>query len=519
MRTVGALFALLGLASCKPPSWLPDVPPSAEQVELGYWSYALSAALLFEGDAQATAQFCRALLFNGAATLPLSDERREAYRDALRSPVVQAKLSEILFRDDCAMLLWYFRTATLVPFEPGEAVALAQLPEVLFRVPAEEELGGEPADGKASSAARDALALFDSAAVRAAVVNQLEAGFLGARRALAPGVAGPLVSERPVVELAVMSGCPYGIAAETAFAPLVAHFGDSIELSVRFIIFDLPMDKVPERYCAAAAPPATFNASGGDVFAVLGFEAGTSPNACSMHGAAEANEDLRQLAIQEVSGMGAWWQYVRALNELECPPAELDECAPRAAANASLDYAAIVAHAAQAHAALVSRSLEWLRARTGPPLGSPTLLVNNATAATGALDTLGYARRICRFFADGAAPDVCAARSLEALEESMPPAPRAVPGAPAPTCLQPELGAARVAPRGAHARAGGLLATTGLFGGLGATRAPRAHGGAPLGAAALAGALAGAAFVAALVGARRTGSAGARGRLARLPLA
>jgi predicted DsbA family dithiol-disulfide isomerase len=90
----------------------------------------------------------------------------------------------------------------------------------------------------------------------------------------------PVKSSRPSTELFVMSFCPYGVQAENAMGPVVDLLGTKSDIKVRFI--------------------ATVN--GDTVDAVK-----------SLHGLAEAKEDLRQLCIMKMYP-DIYWDYLNLMN-------------------------------------------------------------------------------------------------------------------------------------------------------------------------------------------------------------
>lgn len=89
-------------------------------------------------------------------------------------------------------------------------------------------------------------------------------------------------SEKPLVELFVMSYCPYGVRAENNVAPLQELFGDKIDLKIRFIV----------------------QVSGSTIDSVQ-----------SLHGLTEAKEDARQLAIMQIYP-DKYWTYLKEFNNV-----------------------------------------------------------------------------------------------------------------------------------------------------------------------------------------------------------
>ena len=92
-------------------------------------------------------------------------------------------------------------------------------------------------------------------------------------------------SVRPVVDLYVMSFCPYGTQAETAMKPVVDLLGSTADIRIRYIT--------------------TISGS-------------TADTVTSLHGPAEAQEDLRQICIRNLSPEKLW-NYV-SLFDTQCYP-------------------------------------------------------------------------------------------------------------------------------------------------------------------------------------------------------
>lgn len=90
----------------------------------------------------------------------------------------------------------------------------------------------------------------------------------------------PVKSDRPAAKLYVMSFCPYGKQAETAMKPVADLLGGKADIRVLFITH------------------------------VSGT---TISNVSSLHGAVEAQEDLRQVCIEKTAP-GRFWQYVDGFN-------------------------------------------------------------------------------------------------------------------------------------------------------------------------------------------------------------
>ncbi len=95
----------------------------------------------------------------------------------------------------------------------------------------------------------------------------------------------PVKSARPLVELWIMSFCPYGVQMETVFRPVAELLGTSTDIRVRYIA----------------------TVSGTDL-----------STAKSLHGNAEAIEDVRQLCIAS-HAPEKYWSYIAAF-DAQCYP-------------------------------------------------------------------------------------------------------------------------------------------------------------------------------------------------------
>ncbi len=95
--------------------------------------------------------------------------------------------------------------------------------------------------------------------------------------------AQPADNKKALVELYVMSQCPYGVQAENGLFPALKALGDSVDLSLAYIAEETP---------GADGKPAGFQ---------------------SMHGPGEAEENIRQLCARKLYP-GKWLDYVLAYN-------------------------------------------------------------------------------------------------------------------------------------------------------------------------------------------------------------
>ncbi len=176
----------------------------------------------------------------------------------------------------------------------------------------------------------------------------------------------PKKSVRPVADLYVMAFCPYGTQAETVMRPVVDLIGTKADISVRYIT--------------------TVNGNAAD-------------DVDSLHGPAEAKEDLRQLCILR-SYPAKYWDYLAGFNE-QCYPvwqnAPLqDSCRKNVTASLGIALPAIDTCATSADNIALLR-LDEVAAESNGATASPTLLVNGVTY-TGARTPEGYKQAICNSF-------------------------------------------------------------------------------------------------------------------------
>jgi glutaredoxin len=171
---------------------------------------------------------------------------------------------------------------------------------------------------------------------------------------------------RPVVDLWVMSFCPYGTQAETVMRPVVDLLGTKADISVRYI-----------------------TTVGGQ----------TVDSVDSLHGPAEAHEDMLQLCIMK-SYPEKFWNYLKDFNT-QCYPVwqnatRLDSCRKNVTAAVGIDLPKIDACANGAE----GLTLVELDAAESDAIGasaSPTLFINGVQYA-GARTPEAYKQAICNSF-------------------------------------------------------------------------------------------------------------------------
>lgn len=181
-------------------------------------------------------------------------------------------------------------------------------------------------------------------------------------------------TDKPSVQLFVMAFCPYGIQAEDAMKPVVDILGSKADIKVHFI-------------------------------ANVG---GTTPDTVqSLHGATEAQEDLRQACIMKYYDQKAYWNYLMTINT-NCSSkysdtAAYDTCWKDAAKNAGIDASKIDTCSKAAEGVNLLKADADLSSSKGVS-GSPTLIINGVTYS-GARTPDAYKQGICNAFTT--APSEC----------------------------------------------------------------------------------------------------------------
>lgn len=144
-------------------------------------------------------------------------------------------------------------------------------------------------------------------------------------------------TDKPTVQLYVMSFCPYGIEAEKTMKPVVDLLGSKVAIEPHFIV----------------------------------SISGTTIN--SLHGEYEANEDMRQACVWKNYGQATFWKYVDYISN-NCNKDNIDTCWKDAAKNASVDVTKI-------ETCVTNQGLDLMKADNQLTTslgisGSPTLIIN-----------------------------------------------------------------------------------------------------------------------------------------------
>ncbi|MEA3453279.1 MAG: hypothetical protein U9Q96_03025 [Patescibacteria group bacterium] len=97
-------------------------------------------------------------------------------------------------------------------------------------------------------------------------------------------------TDKPIVDLYVMSFCPFGNQAEELMMPVVELLGDSVEVELHYIVYNNYQSGYPE-YC---------------------LDQGNKY--CSMHGIQELSQGIRELCVQKYQ-RDKFWSFVKAIND------------------------------------------------------------------------------------------------------------------------------------------------------------------------------------------------------------
>jgi hypothetical protein len=174
-------------------------------------------------------------------------------------------------------------------------------------------------------------------------------------------------TDKPTVQLFVMAFCPYGIQAEDVMKPVVDLLGSKADIQVHFI-------------------------------ASVG---GTTPDSVqSLHGAPEAQEDLRQVCIMKYYDQKTYWNYVMAI-DANCSSkysdtAAYDACWKDAATKAGIDVSKIDTCSKGSEGVSLLKADADLSSSKGVS-GSPTLIINGVIYS-GARTSDAYKEAICGAF-------------------------------------------------------------------------------------------------------------------------
>jgi hypothetical protein len=184
----------------------------------------------------------------------------------------------------------------------------------------------------------------------------------------------PVKSDRPSVNLYIMAFCPYGTQAEMAMKPVVDLLGSTADIQLHYIT----------------------------------TVSGTTPGSVSsLHGAAEAQEDLRQACIEKTSPEKLW-DYVSRFDAACYPPSasadSQESCQLNVSTAAGINLSTIESCASGPEGVSLLKADETDADKNGVS-GSPTLIINGVTYS-GDRTPEAYKEAICNSFTT--APAECA---------------------------------------------------------------------------------------------------------------
>ena len=188
----------------------------------------------------------------------------------------------------------------------------------------------------------------------------------GSQPAAAAATPAPVRSARPAVDMYVMSFCPYGTQAEKVMSPVVKLLGSKADIRIRYIT------------------------------SVTGT---TVDSIDSLHGAAEAKEDLTQVCINKYYP-DKFWAYLDAFDDTCYPSwqntAALETCRKNTTASLAFDDTRI-ATCSQGPEGIALLKADEAAAATVSATASPMLFVNGVEYS-GARTPEAFKEAICNSF-------------------------------------------------------------------------------------------------------------------------
>jgi protein-disulfide isomerase len=176
-------------------------------------------------------------------------------------------------------------------------------------------------------------------------------------------------TDKPTAELFVMGFCPYGVQAETLMKPVFDLLGNKTDIKIRFI---------------------------------ASVQGTTVDSVQSLHGATEAQEDLRQVCIMENYDQKTYWTYLMEIDnncygKIDTTNAvALDTCWKAAAAKAGIDTEKIQTCSNSTDGLNLLKADEQLTSQYGVS-GSPTLIINGVEYS-GSRSSDAFKQAICNAF-------------------------------------------------------------------------------------------------------------------------
>jgi hypothetical protein len=198
-------------------------------------------------------------------------------------------------------------------------------------------------------------------------------------------------TNKPEVDLFVMSYCPYGNQAEELMAPVANLLGDNANIELRYVVYSNYASGYPE-YCIDE-----------------------ENKYCSMHGIQELNQGVRELCVQKYDSEKLW-DFVMAMNA-GASDKDADEKWQDIAKELGIDTEKISKCQEEEIFSLLDNELKISSAsypvqnpaanngqEESSVAGSPTLIINGVIY-DGDRSTTGYQTAICNAFNE--APEEC----------------------------------------------------------------------------------------------------------------
>jgi len=176
-------------------------------------------------------------------------------------------------------------------------------------------------------------------------------------------------SDKPVVELFVMSFCPFGNQAEDGMGPAYNLLKDYADIKLRYIV---------------------------------SYTDDTKTAFTSLHGDQETTQDIRELCVAKYNPEKLW-TFVGAINKA-CTAQNADTCWTAEANKIGLDTAKI--KQCQKDEGNDLLTIEYSASQKYGVQGSPTLVINGATVSSDRTPE-GYKNTICSAFNDSTKPAAC----------------------------------------------------------------------------------------------------------------
>ena len=176
-------------------------------------------------------------------------------------------------------------------------------------------------------------------------------------------------TNKPTVQLYTMAYCPYGNQAEGVTQPVVTLLGSKVEIEPHYVIYANYQGGGPN-YC---------------------FD--NESKYCSMHGAQEIHEDVRELCIFKYQ-KDKFWAYIAA-NDATCTAQNADSCWEAVANSTGIDTGKVKSCYNSEAISLLQNEVD-LNTKYGVQ-GSPMLIINGVEYS-GDRTPEGYKQGICGAF-------------------------------------------------------------------------------------------------------------------------